>query len=83
MSKQYKSWDAKGQAAKQLIDQFVLHKKTNGAAGINYHLNKPKDIINEVYNKCSFLEEYNPSYFATNFRNLRNNWTLGEKKKQL
>ena len=82
MSKKYKNWDAKGQAAKQLIEQFVLFDNTNGAAGVNYNLNKPKDLLNEVYNTCSFLECYNPSYFANNFRNLRNNYLLEKKKSE-
>ena len=80
MSKEYKSWDAKGTAAQQLIDQFELFDKTDGAAGINHKLNKPKDIINEIYNTCPFLQTYNPGYFANNFRKLRNNWQTSKAK---
>ena len=80
MSKEYKSWDSKGTAAKQLIEQFELFDKTDGAAGINHNLNKPKDIISEIYNICPFLQSYNPSYFSNNFRKLRNNWKTSKAK---
>ena len=80
MSKEYKSWDTKGTAAQQLINQFELFGKTDGAAGINHKLNKPKDIINEIYNTRPFLQTYNPSYFANNFRKLRNNWQTAKAK---
>lgn len=83
MSKAYKSWDGKGAAAQKLIEQFSLYKSTKGAAGVNYNLNKPKDILNEVYNTQSYLQTYNPTYFSNaNFRKLRNNWLTSQEKNE-
>ena len=81
MSTAYKSWDAKGSAAQKLIEQFALYKSTNGVAGVNYNLNKPKDILNKVYKTQTYLAPYNPTYFSSNnFRNLRNNWLTAQEK---
>ena len=83
MSKEYKTWDSKGAAAKKLIELFDLYKSTNGAAGINYHISTPKDILNDIYKRHDFLHSYNPQYFSQNhFRNLRNNWLTASAKKE-
>ena len=83
MSKEYKTWDSKGAAAKRLIELFDLYKSTNGAAGINYHISTPKDILNDIYKQHDFLKSYNPQYFLQNhFRNLRNNWLTATAKKE-
>ena len=81
MSTAYKSWDAKGSAALKLNKKFALYKSTNGVARVNYKLNKPKDILNEVYKTQPYLAHYNPTYFlGNNFCNLHNNWLTAQEK---
>lgn len=78
MSQKYQNWDRKGPIAEQLVAQFDLYLSTNGAAGINPSITKPKTINQEVYEKNIFLQTLNPARFLTNFRKLAVDWKLNK-----
>ena len=76
--KDFVSWDKKGPIAQQLIEQFELHKKTNGAAGIDPSITKPSIIRTEVRDKHAFLQQVNPQYFPKHFQATVNTWRLAK-----
>ena len=77
MSAKYTPWDKKGAIAQELINNFELFARTNGAAGINSSLTIPKEI-RSVCNSHSFLQPLNPSYFPKHFINIATDWKLNK-----
>ena len=86
MKKQYKSWSKKSEAVSKIIQQFDLHRSTNGAAGINADaLETPADIKEKVYYHPQLkadLEQYNPNYFVAHCRKIINEWNLAKAKER-
>ena len=74
--KKFVSWDKKGPLAEKLVEQFDLHQKTSGAAGIDPSYTKPALIRSEVRDKHEFLQKLDPAYFPKHFRNTVNTWRL-------
>ena len=74
--KEFVSWDKKGPIAAKLVEQFDLHRSTNGAAGIDPSYTKPRLIRQEVRDKNEFLQQLDPAYFHKHYRSTVNTWRL-------
>ena len=75
--KKYKAWDRKGPIAKELITNFELFESTNGAAGIDPTIQKPR-TIKDIQDKHQFLQPINPQYIANHCLDLSNQWRLNK-----
>ena len=74
----YTNWDKKGPIAKQLVEQFDLFTKTNGAAGIDPNHTKPATITEEIRGKNAFLQALHPQYFPKHYLATVANWRLSK-----
>ena len=75
-TKNYKTWSKKATEAKELINQFDLFDSSNGKEGIDPQIKGQQ--ITTLYETTESLQKFNPRYFAANFRNLVNHWTINK-----